>query len=96
MPRTDDLPAMDGEGVATVKLKRMDDAFDELIGARNNRMRWAKKEKESQAVLIHLFHKHNLAMYVFDDRCYILDGKEMVRLKPKDEERETPPVETEE
>lgn len=91
--QTEDLPAMDGPGVAVKKIRAMEDAFDALLGARNNRMRWAKKEKEEQAKLIYLFHKHELRQYVFDDRCYILDGTEKVRLKPKDEQPEAAPDE---
>lgn len=86
MAKQDDLDGIEGEGVSAVKIKAMDEAFDALLGARGNRMKWAAKEKEAQTVLIDLFHKKELKMYVFDDRTYILADIEKVKLKPKDEE----------
>lgn len=86
MARNEDLPGVEGEGVSPVKIKAMDEAFDALLGARGNRMKWATKEKEAQTALIDLFHKTDLKLYVFDDRTYILADIEKVKLKPKDEE----------
>ena len=86
MAKQDELAGVEGEGVSAVKIKSVDDAFDSLLGARGNRMRWGKKEKEEQNRLIALFKKHNLSTYVFDDRTYILDDIEKIKLKPKDEE----------
>lgn len=84
--KSQDLPAMEGEGVAPRKIKAVDELFDSLLGARSNRMKWAKKEKEVQTDLIALMEKHELQLYVFDDRVYILADIKKVKLKPKDEE----------
>jgi hypothetical protein len=84
--KTDDLPAMNGPGVESVRIKSVDDAFDTLLGARGNRMKWAGKEKEAQSALIDLFHRNKLKTYNFDDRVYILDDIEKIKLKPKDED----------
>jgi hypothetical protein len=81
-----DLPGMVGEGVESPSIKAVDAAFDTLLGARNNRMKWAGKEKEAQTILIGLFHDNKLKSYNYDDRVYILADIEKIRLKPKDEE----------
>lgn len=86
MAKQSELDAMDGPGVAAVTIKDVDDAFDILLGARSNRMKWGTKEKEAQAALIELFHKHNLKSYNFDDRVYQLKDIEKIVLAPKDDD----------
>lgn len=88
MARNQELGGMTGPGVETVQIKALDEAFDLLLSARGSRMKWAKKEKEVQTDLIALMEKHELALYVFDDRTYILADIKKVRLKPKDDEDE--------
>lgn len=86
MARIEDLPGVEGEGVSPVKIKAVDTAFDELIGARSKRMSWGEKEGEASAALVTLFHKHNLKVYVFDDKNYTLKQIEKIKLAPKEEE----------
>lgn len=86
MAKQDDLGGIEGEGVSPVKIKAVDTAFDELIGARSKRMSWGEKEGEASATLVNLFHKHNLKVYTFDDKKYTLATIEKIKLKPKDEE----------
>lgn len=88
MAKQDELNGVEGEGVSAIKIKALDEAFDSLLGARGNRMKWAKKEKEVQTEVIALMEKHRLDLYMFDDRAYILADIKKVKLKPKDQEDE--------
>lgn len=45
MAKNDDLPGVDGPGVAPVKIKAVSDAFDDLLAHRQNGWRTAKKSK---------------------------------------------------
>ncbi len=88
MAQNEELPGVEGEGVSAKKIKAVDAAFDELLGARANRMKWGGKEKDAQASLIALMEKHNLTVYMYDDRAYVLADIKKVKLKPKDEEED--------
>jgi hypothetical protein len=81
-----DLPAMTGDGVERKMIKAVEDAFADLIGHRTRRMNAAEKEQASSAVLVHLFHKHNLKTYVYDDKKYTIKQIEKIKLAPKDED----------
>jgi len=80
-----ELPGVQGEGVSPVSIKAVDNAFDELIGHRTRRMNAAEKESAASAVLVTLFHRHNLKVYTYDDRKYTLAQVEKIKLAPKDE-----------
>lgn len=84
--KQDDLTGVEGEGVSLKKIKAVDEAFGALLGARGSRMKYATKEKEAQAELIALMEKHNLSIYNYDDRVYVLADIKKVKLKPKDED----------
>jgi len=86
MARNEELPGVEGEGVSPVSIKAVDNAFDELIGHRTRRMNAAEKESASSAVLVALFHKHNLKVYTYDEKKYTLATIEKIKLKPKDED----------
>jgi hypothetical protein len=87
MARNDqELPAMVGDGVEVVKIKAVEEAFDELLGHRTRRMNAAEKEQAASAVLVALFHKHNLKVYNYDDKKYTLATIEKVKLAPKEED----------
>jgi len=87
MARNDqELPGVVGEGVEPVTIKAVDAAFDELIGHRTRRMNAAEKEQAASAVLVALFHKHNLKVYTYDERKYTLAHIEKVKLAPKEDE----------
>lgn len=87
MPRNEDLPGVEGEGVSAQKtIKAVDEAFEELIAQRTKRMNAGEKEGEASAKLVALFHKHNLKVYTFDDKKYTLSTIETIKRKPKDEE----------
>lgn len=87
MRNQDDLGGMNGPGVESPKIKAVDEAFDTLIGARGNRMKWGLKEKEAQTELVALMEKNELELYRFDDVVYQLkDIKKVVRLPKEDED----------
>lgn len=80
------LPGVEGEGVSLRKIKAVDEAFDELIGHRERRMKAGQKESDASAVLTALFHKHNLRSYTYDETKYVLKGKEKIVRAPKDDD----------
>ena len=86
MPKQDDLAGVEGPGVSQPKIKAIDEQFDILIGAREKRMSWGKKEKDAQTELVALMEKHGVEVYMYDETPYMLkDIKKVVR-KPKDDE----------
>ncbi len=86
MAKQDELAGVEGDGVSPVKFKDVDEAFDALLGARSNRMKWGKKELEAQATLLDVMHKRSLDVYYFDDTKYVRKEIEKVVRAPKDEE----------
>lgn len=86
MPRNEELPGVEGPGVSPVKVKALDEAFDELLGARKRRMDWGKKEKDAQSRVLELMKKHEVEVYYYDETPYEIVDIEKVRRKPKDEE----------
>lgn len=85
MAKDKDLPGMTGEGVERPSIKAVDEAFEELINAREKRMSWGEKEGTASATLVSLFHKHNLKSYVFEEKRYKLAAIEKVKVA-RDEE----------
>lgn len=84
----DEMP-FEGEGVSPQKkIKAVEEAFGDLLGAREKRMAHGEKEQAASAVLVQLFHRHNLKVYTYDDKKYTLATVEKIKLKPKDEEPE--------
>jgi hypothetical protein len=83
-----DLPGVEGEGVSPKKVKAIDEAFDELISAREKRMAYGEKEGEASATLVSLFHKHKIRCYVFDDKKYKLSAIEKVKVAREEKEVE--------
>ena len=86
MARNDqELPGVVGEGVEPVTIKAVDAAFDELIGHRTRRMNAAEKEQAASAVLVALFHKHSLKVYVYDEKKYTLKQIEKIKIFKEEE-----------
>jgi hypothetical protein len=82
----DDLPGVEGEGVSQQKkIKAVEEAFGDLLSAREKRMTHGEKEQAASAVLVQLFHRHNLKDYTYDDRKYTLAQVEKIKLAPKAE-----------
>lgn len=82
----EDLPGVEGEGVSQKKVKAIEEAFGDLLAAREKRMSHGEKEQAASAVLVQLFHRHNIKIYTYDDKKYTLATVEKIKLKPKDEE----------
>ena len=89
MPRQqEDLEGMKGAGVELPRIKAIDEAFDDLLGARTKRMQWGKKEKEAQTKLVGLMHENDLTVYNYDELVYEIGVKENIKRKPKDKEED--------
>lgn len=76
---------MTGPGVEIPSIKAVDEAFDELLGHRKRRMSAGEKEADASAVLVKLFHKHNLKKYRYDDKLYTIKQIEKVTIAPKED-----------
>ncbi len=61
-----------GDGVERKSIKSLDEAMNDLLSARTNRMKFGKEEKEAGARVVELFSKHNLRAYNYDDKTYDL------------------------
>jgi len=84
-PTTDDLPAMEGEGVARKKVKAVETASDNYVEARDNRMALTVKEVEAKIILIAKMKEHGIVEYVYDDHKVILKpGKDNVKVRSID------------
>ena len=81
-----DLPGVDGPGVSQPKIKAVDEAMENLLAARSKRMKFAETERDAQAALIELFHKHDLTYYNFDDTVYELVDIEKIKRAKKEGE----------
>lgn len=86
--KQDDLSGVEGPGVSPAKFKDVDEAFDTMLGARTNRMKWGKKEVEAQASLLEIMHKRDIEVYYFDDQKYVRKQLEKVVRAPKDDNGE--------
>lgn len=85
MPRQNqELPGVEGEGVSPVQIKAVDEAMENLLAARSKRMKFAEQEKESQAALVAMFHKHDLTCYTYDDTVYELVDIEKIKRAKKE------------
>jgi hypothetical protein len=80
-----DLPGVEGEGVSLKKIKAVEEAFGDLLSAREKRMAHGEKEAAASAVLVQLFHRHNIKVYTYDDKRYALATIEKIKIK-KDED----------
>lgn len=96
MPKnvTEEIPGMEGQGVAPVKrIKGLDDAIETWRDFVDKRMALTKKEVESRSKVVELMHKHGLTSYpvtLGDDteKVLELDTKEKLKLKKNDEDGE--------
>jgi hypothetical protein len=93
MAKTDELPGVEGEGVAPQKrIKSLDNAIEEWRANVEKRMALTKKECESRQLVIDLMHKHSVTRYPWsnsddEEKILRLDATEKLKLaKPEDEE----------
>lgn len=87
MPRVkqEDLPAIEGEGVAPKRIKPIEVAADAYVDARDARMKLTEKEVEKRGKLIDLMKEHGLTKYRFgDEEVELKPGKDGVKVKKVD------------
>lgn len=80
--KQEDLPAMEGPGVAPQVFKDVEAAADKYIDVRDKRMALTTKEVEARAVLAEKMASHSLNIYRFDDhQVEVIPGKLKVKVK---------------
>ena len=86
MPKIDDLPGIEGEGVAQKKIPAVTKAANRYVEVRDQRMSLTEKEVDAKAVLLNAMHENGLTIYRFDDYIvHIKAGKENVKVKSTDD-----------
>jgi hypothetical protein len=89
--KTDELPAMEGEGVSEKRIKAIDDAADDWRSALAKRQNLLEKEVELRDAVVALMHKHGVTKYrynVDDDttKLLVLVGSEKLKLEKESSE----------
>lgn len=85
MPKQNDLPAIEGEGVAPKKVRAIEVAADEYVEIRDTRMGWTKKEVAARTKLADLMKKHELKSYKFSDHeVVVIPGVDKIKVKAID------------
>lgn len=87
MPKViEDLPGIEGEGVAQKKIPAVTKAANRYVEVRDQRMALTDKEVDAKAVLLNAMHENGLTIYRFDDYIVqIKEGKENVKVKSADD-----------
>lgn len=92
MVKTDELPGVEGAGVAPQKrIESLDNAIEEWRANVEKRMALTKKECESRDKVIELMHKNGVTRYPWsnsddEEKILRLDATEKLKLaKPEDE-----------
>lgn len=84
-PKQNDLPSIEGEGVAPKRIKEIDVAADNYVEVRDTRMTWTKKECDARDKAVALMQKHGLAAYQYGDHeVKLKTGKLSVKVKTID------------
>jgi hypothetical protein len=79
--RTDDLPAMTGDGVAPVKIKALDNRVEKWREIVAERMAMTEKEVEARDAVIEVMREKGIQSYVWHDGD---DTKRLVKLVAKE------------
>jgi hypothetical protein len=99
MPKVEDLPGIEGEGVSPKRIKRLDNAVATWRANVAARQELTEKEVESREKVLTIMHAENVTRYHYYDeddvkKLLILEGSEKVKLKAiKDGEGEEPDTE---
>jgi len=83
---TQDLPGVEGEGVADRKIKSLDNAIADWRDAVKRRMALTEEEVAASAKVVDLMHKNALTTYPYYDdddekKNVVLEGTEKLRMK---------------
>ena len=89
--KTDELPAMEGEGVSAKRIKAIDDAADDWRSAVAKRQNLLEKAVELRDAVVALMHKHGVTKYRYnvDDettKLLVLVGSEKLKLEKESSE----------
>ena len=83
--KQEELPSVEGPGVAPVRIKAIDVAADKYVDARDVRMEHTIKECKARDNLIDKMREHGLTSYRYGDHEVSLkDGKVGVKVKNVD------------
>ena len=95
MTKTDDLPGVEGEGVAPKRIKALDNACGKWRAIVAERQLLTEKECEARDKVLALMHEHGVTKYhYYDDddekKLLCIEANEKVKLKAIKDETETP------
>lgn len=84
-PKQEELPAIEGEGVAQKRIKKIEALADAYVETRDTRMTWTKKECEARDTLIQAMTDNGLTRYSYGDQEIVIKGgKAKVKVKTVD------------
>ncbi|MCI0443018.1 hypothetical protein L0152_07350 [bacterium] len=76
-------------GTEETLIKEIVDAAEAYKELRDERMELTKRESDAQQALLNAMRRNDLDEYNFDGlRCYIIHGKDKVKVRSSDEEQE--------
>jgi hypothetical protein len=86
MAKTNDLPRVEGEGVAPKRHPALDSAIEEWRDFAVKRMALTEKEAAARDKVVTMMHQRNLTVYPYDDggddrRNVVLEGAEKLKLQ---------------
>lgn len=76
-----DLPAIEGEGVAPKKIPAVEKAADKYVEIRDKRMAMTEQEVTARAGLIEMMHEHKLTVYTYDDYKITMEPREKIKVR---------------
>jgi hypothetical protein len=89
---TQELPGVEGEGVAVERIKPLDNAIAEWRDVVANRMKLTEDEVSTGAKVVALMHEYQLTTYPYYDdddtkKNVVLEGSEKLKLKKVKEKK---------
>jgi hypothetical protein len=99
MPRTADLPGVEGEGVAPKRIKALDNACGKWRAVVAQRQSLTEEEVKARDKVLSLMHEHGVTKYhYYDDddekKLLCIEANEKVKLKAIKDEAESEADET--
>lgn len=94
-PKQEDLPAIEGDGVAQKRIKELDVLGDKYVDVRDKRMEWTEKEQVAKANLIAKMEELKITVYRYGDHEIDLTKKANVKVKNVDASADAEEEETE-
>ena len=93
MPKQDDMPGIEGPGVAPKRIKKLDNAVAQWRATVAARQELTEKECESRDKVLAMMHAEGITQYHYYDeddkkKLLIIEGTEKVKLKALPKEGE--------